>query len=383
MTVTAMKTATAMKNMLKRLARDEKGQALPLALAMLALGSLAIVPLLSLTSTTLKAGIRAENSMYEQYAANAGVSDGLLNIITDDVQLPAVGENWSYTIPDTNNRNVAVVIASLDSNSWQVASTAGDGGSSTRLNCYLDSQPYLPNAITAASVIVKTNAAVNGDVQYDSALGTLTNNGDIDGNVIDAAVAWPSAAEVGAYYYEQVAEAPLYEGDLNLVLLPQTVSNPYSLGPVFIDGNLTMAAGSEGAVRLDGTVYVTGDVLVGAGVKFRQNGNNIYAEGAGGITFQAGSSLIGSGCTVAQHGIAFSGSTTSESYGVLWALTGTLTANPAGQLYGILCAGEAGTPGTVSLEPSETLNYVAPARDLPMPPLPENRYFIVGWENGG
>jgi len=91
-----------MKNTLNKLLWNEKGQALPIALAMLAIGSLVITPLLNLTETALRSGISEEGRMYEHYAANAGTSDGLLKIVTDNPNIPPVGENWSYSIADTN-----------------------------------------------------------------------------------------------------------------------------------------------------------------------------------------------------------------------------------------------------------------------------------------
>ena len=65
------------KETLRKLLREQSGQALPIALAMLAIGSLIVVPLLNLTEATLTSGRNDETRMYEHYAANAGVMDGV------------------------------------------------------------------------------------------------------------------------------------------------------------------------------------------------------------------------------------------------------------------------------------------------------------------
>ena len=128
-----------MRTILRRLLREQRGQVLPIALAMLATGSLVVVPILNLTETALRAGIRDESRMYEHYATNAGVMDAIREIITDNPQLPAVGANWTYSIPDTNNRSVDIIISTIDSNNWKITSTATSGnGGSTELECYLE-----------------------------------------------------------------------------------------------------------------------------------------------------------------------------------------------------------------------------------------------------
>ena len=75
--------------------------------------------------------------MKEHYAANAGIMDGIREIITDNPQLPAVGANWTYGIPDTNNKDVDVTISTLSQSNWRIDSTArGISGHSTILECY-------------------------------------------------------------------------------------------------------------------------------------------------------------------------------------------------------------------------------------------------------
>ncbi|MGD9116060.1 MAG: hypothetical protein PVJ61_02610 [Dehalococcoidia bacterium] len=65
-----------MKKMLKKLIRNEKGQALPMVLIMIVVSGLILAPLLSYTSSSLKVSKTYENIADEFYAADAGIEDG-------------------------------------------------------------------------------------------------------------------------------------------------------------------------------------------------------------------------------------------------------------------------------------------------------------------
>ncbi len=90
-----------MKNVLKKLVRDEEGQAFILVLIFLLVGGLIIAPLLGFMSTGLKVGQMHEEKMEGLYAADAGVEDALYKIINNDALLPAVlGESYPYDLED-------------------------------------------------------------------------------------------------------------------------------------------------------------------------------------------------------------------------------------------------------------------------------------------
>jgi hypothetical protein len=73
-----------MKIAVRRIIREEKGQALVLVLILLVVGGLIIAPLLEFMGTGLKVGKDVyENKMYQTYAADAGVEDGLWQIKHD------------------------------------------------------------------------------------------------------------------------------------------------------------------------------------------------------------------------------------------------------------------------------------------------------------
>jgi len=74
-----------MKRTLNKSIRDEKGQALILALILLLIGGLIIAPLLGYMSTGLIVGQVHEKRMNELYAADAGIEDALWKIKNDQV----------------------------------------------------------------------------------------------------------------------------------------------------------------------------------------------------------------------------------------------------------------------------------------------------------
>jgi len=96
-----------MKRTLNKSIRDEKGQALILALILLLIGGLIIAPLMGFMSTGLIAGQVFEKKMDGLYAADAGVEDALWKIKND----PPATYPDSYELPaDVNEMLVSIVI---------------------------------------------------------------------------------------------------------------------------------------------------------------------------------------------------------------------------------------------------------------------------------
>jgi len=343
---------------------------------MLAIGSLTVVPLLNLTETALRSGIREESRMYEHYAANAGIMDGIREIITDNPQLPAVGDNWTYSIPDTNNRSVDVIISTIDSNNWKITSTAISGnGGSTKLECYIEKKSYLPNAITSTSVYIENQAIVNGNVQWDSVSGTFENYGGvINGEIIDSAITWPTIEEVTAFYLEEVQDAPVFEGNLTLNLGSETIGNPYSLGPIYINGNLVINNGPS-EVRLDGPVYVTGSVSINRAVNVYMNNNTIFSQNS--FWISAAAKVYEYGCIVSIPAFAFSPDMDPDNCVILWSVNSKVTLGAAGETV----YGAAYSPQQVYVDRRTTLTYMEFPPDISIPPLPGSTFRIVGWES--
>ena len=100
-----------MKKWLPEIITGESGQAFLLVLVMLVLGSLLIVPSVTLASTSLKTGQMVEENMKGIYAADAGIEDALWRMINDK---PA-SFPYNYEITGINGMSVSVVIEEVDS----------------------------------------------------------------------------------------------------------------------------------------------------------------------------------------------------------------------------------------------------------------------------
>ena len=370
-----------MRKTLYKLLREQSGQALPLALAMLALGSLIVVPLLNLTETTLRSGMRDESRMYEHYAANAGIMDGIRKIITDDPNIPTYGANWShsYSIPDTNDRAVNVIISTIDQSNCKITSTATSGsGLSTELNCWVEKLSLPPNALTSESIWLKSSSTVNGNIQYNSDNGTLTLDGILNGDVIDEAINWPTLEEVQNYYLEELDGAPTHPGNLILNLDSSTLANPYSLGPIHINGYLIINGPPSGAaVRFDGTVYVDGYIFVGRDVTVYLNDNTIFANTIK-LEIVQDTILIGNGCFIAAPYVSISSETVSGATIIMWSINSYAALAQTGNLKGSALART-----QITLEPGAEMTWQPPPSGLPIPPFDfsSRQFRISGWES--
>jgi len=110
------------KKWLPKMKRGESGQAFLLVLVMLVVGSLLIVPSLTLASTSLKAGQMVEENMKGIYAADAGIEDALWRLINDK---PA-SFPYNYEITGINGMSVSVVIEEVISISGQEIGSPGE-----------------------------------------------------------------------------------------------------------------------------------------------------------------------------------------------------------------------------------------------------------------
>ncbi|MFC1869846.1 hypothetical protein ACFLYE_01075 [Chloroflexota bacterium] len=364
-----------MKKLLGILISEQKGQALAMALCMLALGSLIIYPLLTLTHTSVKAGQSEESRMYEHYAANAGIMDGVLKLITDNPTIPPHGENWShsYSIPNTNNRSVNVIISTIDQSNWKITSTATSSiGHGTELNCYVEESNYLPNAINTNSVTIGRDAVVNGNVQRNPD-GFFSNRGTINGRIIEKPIEWPTIEEVTTLYLDEIAGAPTHEGDLTLDLGPETIADPYSLGPIYINGDLNIAYG-DSAVRLDGLVYVNGSVEIESLVHVYMNDNTIFSQEA--LWISSDAIMHEYGCIVTASNLYFEPAYDPNACTILWSVEDVVGVGSTGaEIYGA-----AYSPISVTVARNSTLTYVEHPPGLSIPPLPE-KFRISSWES--
>ena len=119
-----------MKKLLTRLIKDERGMALVVVLALLVIGGLTIVPLLSHMTTGLQAGRIQKAEMGWLYAADTGVEDGLWRIKNED--LPFTPYDYEaehdYTLPkDINDKDVDVCIKQV----WPLEGLESDANGTT------------------------------------------------------------------------------------------------------------------------------------------------------------------------------------------------------------------------------------------------------------
>jgi len=143
-----------MKIAVRRLIREERGQALVLVLILLLVGGLVIAPLLDFMGTGLKVGKEVyENKMYEVYAADAGVEDGLWQIKHDGLDGFAGYDEYGYYDYNPNYQ-------------WPYSlneSVNGYGVNVTIMNVWMPKDITAPNAATAQQIIEEGKLIITGD----------------------------------------------------------------------------------------------------------------------------------------------------------------------------------------------------------------------------
>ena len=197
---------------------SEKGQALPLALVFLGLGSLMIAPFLSHVSTNLVGSRIYGTVVEEQYAADAGIEFGIWHLLSGTTVVPEEGQ---VNLPafTMNSTPVNVTIRDLGE-TYEITSTAncsdgsliiitaevayglpvgfevleGDqtfGGHATYTGDYyvtgdvsLENHVVIDGSIYAEGDITLNNhsTVINGDIVTAGTL-TINDQTDIQGNV--------------------------------------------------------------------------------------------------------------------------------------------------------------------------------------------------------
>jgi hypothetical protein len=348
----------ARKIVVKRLIKDEKGQALVMVLILMLIGGLISGPLLSYMGTGFSTGEVYEKRTVELYAADAGVEDAVWKIQQGEVALCPGDPTYDYTISDVNGKSVDVTITSFDGSgnltlTYRVVATATGDGSGTEIEAYI--------------------FGVNPYGDYEGLLGqVLTSQGEIDtqgANVTPlegehAPVeyyddSWPTGEELAAWYLKDVAGEEPYDSDtFDLVGFDE------ELGPFYRDGELDIVNTSNdpATLTLTGTVYIAGDTLIG------KNGKDFNLNLDGHTIFVASNSsnpqkalwiggkctIIGSGIIIAIGDIYFEPKTEAGVTDPIFIMSvdGTTTLQPAGDFYGSI-AGSV----EIDLQPNTSVNY--------------------------
>jgi len=99
------------------LAAAEHGQALPIVLAILVIGSLVIGPFLNYAGTNLIASRNYQQIINENYAAEAGVEQAIWQLDYDNLagDIPDPGDHTSYVLPDSVNNLYPSITVTLSS----------------------------------------------------------------------------------------------------------------------------------------------------------------------------------------------------------------------------------------------------------------------------
>jgi hypothetical protein len=343
---------------MKLLKNGQSGQALVLALILLALGSLIIVPILNLAGTSLNYHSVVQRNTLETYAADSGVEYALCELGNDPEGYKTEVLQDSFTV---NDRAVDVTAEYMGDDTYKITSIATtDSNSSTIIESYIHISMYpafFDNAITSKNdVTIRPGGEVYGTVQYG---GELDNKGTITGDTIQAPVPdWPTVEELSDFYW---VDDVISGSTINIS--SGTEENPYLIGPGHTTGDLTITG--TGVAALNGTLYVQGSLTVMPGSALMLNSETIYADVD--ITLQPGTDLYGPGCVIAAGDINFQPNlmTGEEAYVLLMSIEGTLQFQPNNDFYGSV-AGDV----EVLLQPDAGLYWVDPGDGLDYPECP-------------
>jgi hypothetical protein len=354
----------ARKIIVKRLMKNEKGQALVLVLILLLIGGLISAPLLSYVGTGLNTGQIYERRTDELYSADAGVEDAVWKIQNSDGYLPCSPGSppRSYTITDVNGKSIAVNITSELSYegltyTYRVLSTAIGDDTSTQIEAYI--------------------VGINPYGDYEGLLGSvLTSQADIDfpphwedyvdpsegenGPVENYTDPWPTASELASFYYEDVAGVEPYDDNvLDLYGVDMEIGPFYRDGPLTIDNT----GGNNATLTLTGTVYVTGLTTVepNSDLVIDLNGQTLFIESDStkppkeALYIKAPKiTLIGSGIIIAVGDIYFEPNTPAGVTDPVFVMSvdGLTNVQPGGDFYGSI-AGSI----EIDLQPGTSINY--------------------------
>ncbi len=327
--------------------KNESGQALAIALVLMALGGLFVVPVLSLTSTNLNANRQIDNANMELYAADAGVENVMWRIMFEQgFKLPTDTAGKEGCAPFTlNGRNVVtnISMAAGQENVYKITSTAtSTNGHSTKIQAYINAgskYSFLFDyaVVSAGLATIKPGSVITGDVVY---AGTIDNKGTITGKQVkdtSMPTRWPTETELNTFY--QVTTLPLFSG--SSIDVKDYLST--GIGPFRRAGDLTVNnTGAAGILKINGTIYVAGNLTFsqpGASKSYTIDLNNqtIYAKGN--ITFPSNNvSLIGSGTIIAVQDLTVYPGTgnSANDFILLLSLKGKTYMYPSGEFYGTM-----------------------------------------------
>jgi len=342
-----------MKIPLNRLIQDEKGQAMLLALILLLISGLMAAPLLAHMGSGLLTGQVYETRTAELYAADAGVEDAVWKIQTQvpEVKFTQCYQSTNYTIRNVNGNSVAVNITSMRfvnnvTLDYRIVSTATGDGSGTKIDAYITGTNVYGNYSGLLNQIITSQGEI------DLKAGVILNpSSGPNGPAANYTGAWPDTQEevdlLKEFYWLDVKNAVPYYTSATLKVedYPNGIGPLYwnRTGPLYIENS----GGAGLTLKLNGTVYITGDTLIGAtNNKFTLdlNGHTIFVASptVGKNALEIGTkctTIKGPGVIIAVGDVYFgpdSGAGTNDKPVFVLSVLGTTTIRPGINVFGAI-----------------------------------------------
>ena len=354
-----------MKTTMERLLTDETGAALAIALILLLIGGLMAAPLLSHMGTGLIAGEVYEARTAELYAVDAGMEDAVWKIQRGDGYLPCSPGSPPryYTITDINGKNVDITVTSVAlfqgitnlTGTYRVESITSGNDSGTKIEAYIegvniygDYGDILGHVLTSpGEITLKPGTEVNPPDGEEGPAEYYSNP-------------WPTAEELVDFYLYDVEDATRYYSDTVIDL----AGIDMELGPLYVEGDLTIynTSNTPATLTLTGTIYVTGDTLIGSTKKdftLDLNDSTLFvasdsADPQKALWVGGQCTVVGSGVIIAIGDIYFEPKTQGGVTDPIFVMSvlGTTLVQPNGDFYGSI-AGSV----EIELQPGTSINY--------------------------
>ncbi len=253
--------------------KGQSGQALVMALILLALGGLLVVPGLNLAMTNLKYHDMIQGETLRAYSADSGVEYALYTVYSEPESIPF---QWSEVI---NGTTVNVNVEYMQTvGAYRIVSTAtSPDNRSTTIETYViieiglygnafacDGDLTINHSNLTSTELGACDVYANGNVKLSDATidgdvtasGTITLIGasDISGDLFPGAEVLTFPV-IDSQPHEDAAK----KGGIQSENLIWTNLDQQTLGPLYIDGKVDI---KHTDIILEGTVYVTGDVSI-------------------------------------------------------------------------------------------------------------------------
>jgi len=322
----------------RRFRKGEEGMALIYVTLVLVMTMLVIPPLLNFIGGAGRSAQIREDRMLQVYAADAGIEDGYYRIIDNSTQLPENPEDapWTGNISDINGYDVDIEVSRVSGEVFRIVSTAEDEyGGNVIIESWaspLDYSHFFDNALSSyGDITLRPGVEVYGNVTYN---GELDNKGEVYGNETMLVPGWPDAQDLADEYWGQVQSQPLYGSSVIDVITDMETGLPIKR-----EGSLDIYSSNTTTptLTITGTVYVTGDLVIGQTDKdfvMDLNEQTIFCEQS--IDIGGKCTITGSGCIIAVGDVYFSPNIQSDEDDFIFVMSvdGNLQAQPNGDFYG-------------------------------------------------